>query len=407
MFSTEKLYGVSGNALETGYTSISNNTFDDKTPFDSDLILQGSSEWLSNENEFVTLNQSSSSNGVFSDAEVEIDFNGDGKNDKFWRNTQTGETAIWLMDGINPNAETLQQVDASWDVGFADFNSDNKTDIFWRNQASGENVVWQMDGTNINSEETIQKIDSNWTFSIAEFNGDRKSDILWRNIETGENAAWIMDGNNVTIAAFLPTTDLIWDYSITDFNNDGKTDVFWRNTVTGENAAWFMDGTNANGFAVQEIDVSWNPTFGDFNGDSRTDILWSNQASGENEVWVMNGTLFSDIIFNEETLDQLSSAWSANVGDFNADGKTDIFWHNTETGENTAWLMNGGNILTKAFLPSNELTWELSFGDFTGNGKTDVFWRNSSTGGTAIWMMDGTIAEGEYLPTNDPGFNVF
>ena len=34
---------------------------------------------------------------------------------------------------------------------------------------------------------------------------------------------------------------------------------------------------------------------------------------------LMNGTLFSDVIFNEETLDQLSSSWSANVGDFNAD----------------------------------------------------------------------------------------
>ncbi|MEL6166437.1 MAG: VCBS repeat-containing protein, partial [Cyanobacteria bacterium J06628_3] len=178
MFSTEKLYGVSVKALDTAYTSISNNTFDDKISFESDLNLQGSSESLSDENQLVTANQNSSSPGVFSGAEVEIDFNGDGKNDKFWRNTETGQTAIWLMDGINPNIETLQQVDASWDVGFADFNADNKTDIFWRNQASGENVIWQMDGTNINSEETIQKIDSNWTFSIVEFNGDRKSDIL-------------------------------------------------------------------------------------------------------------------------------------------------------------------------------------------------------------------------------------
>lgn len=407
MFSTEKLYDVSVNSLDTAYTSISNNTFDEKISFDSDLSLQGASQSLLNDDGLVSANRNPNPNAIFSGAAVEVDFNGDGKIDKFWRNTETGETAIWLMDGVNQNSETLREVDAGWDFAFADFNSDNRTDIFWRNQATGENVVWQMDGFNINSQETIQKIDSNWEFSIAEFNGDRKSDILWRNTETGENAAWIMDGKNVVTAAFLPTTDLIWDYDITDFNNDGKTDVFWRNSVTGENAAWLMDNTTANGYAVQELDTNWNPTFGDFNGDSRADIIWSNQDSGENEVWVMNGTLFNDLIFNEETLEQLSSSWQANTGDFNADGKTDIFWHNTETGENTAWLMNGGNVLTKAFLPSNDLAWEPSFGDYNGNGKTDVFWRNSTTGGTAIWTMDGTIAEGEYLPTQEPSWQTF
>ncbi len=69
--------------------------------------------------------------------------------------------------------------------------------------------------------------------------------------------------------------------------------------------------------------------------------------------------------------------------------------------------MNGGNILTKAFLPSNDLSWEPTFGDYTGNGKTDIFWRNNTTGGNAIWTMEGTIAEGEYLPDNEPSWQAF
>jgi len=29
---------------------------------------------------------------------------------------------------------------------------------------------------------------------------------------------------------------------------------------------------------------------GDFNGDGRADILWRNSSTGENYVWLMNGT---------------------------------------------------------------------------------------------------------------------
>jgi hypothetical protein len=31
----------------------------------------------------------------------------------------------------------------------------------------------------------------------------------------------------------------------------------------------------------------------------------------------------------------------AGVADFNSDGKPDILWRNTSTGQNYAWLMNG------------------------------------------------------------------
>ena len=296
--------------ISSANTTVSKNTFDD-IALDSNLN-RSSEQYLTNENEFVTAAKNPNPNPIFSDPAVVVDFNGDGKTDKFWRNEQTGE-----------------------------------------------------------------------------------------------NATWIMDGTNVTSAAFLPTTESTWDYSIVDFNNDGKNDIFWRNRVTGENAAWFMDGTDATGFNITEIETSWNPTFGDFNGDSRTDILWSNKDSGENSVWITNGTLFNDVLFNEATLPQLSSSWEANIGDFNADGKTDVFWHNNQTGENTAWLMDGGEVSTKAFLPSNDLAWEPMIGDYTGDGRTDVFWNNTQTGENAIWIMNGTIAEGEYLPTFEPDWNVF
>jgi hypothetical protein len=38
--------------------------------------------------------------------------------------------------------------------------------------------------------------------------------------------------------------------------------------------------------------------------------------------------------------------------DFNNDGKTDLSWHNSTTGENAAWLMNASSISSGGFLPS-------------------------------------------------------
>ncbi|NJM23770.1 MAG: VCBS repeat-containing protein [Richelia sp. SM1_7_0] len=86
--------------------------------------------------------------------------------------------------------------------------------------------------------------------------------------------------------------------------------------------------------------------------------------------------------------------------DFNNDGKTDVLWRNSSTGENAVWLMNGAGISGGAFLPNLGSAWTRSTGDFNGDSKTDVLLRNSSTGENAAWLMDGSsISSGAFLPS--------
>ena len=73
------------------------------------------------------------------------DFDGDGKDDLFWRNWHTGANTIWKSADPNTRQATLT-VSASWYVDLVgDFDGDGRDDLFWRHYGSsvGENVIWK------------------------------------------------------------------------------------------------------------------------------------------------------------------------------------------------------------------------------------------------------------------------
>ena len=56
----------------------------------------------------------------------------------------------------------------------------------------------------------------------------------------------------------------------------------------------------------------------------------------------MNGLAIS----GQGSLGMIGNDWQINgVGDLNGDGKADILWRNTSTGDVYEWLMNGISIL--------------------------------------------------------------
>jgi hypothetical protein len=88
-------------------------------------------------------------------------------------------------------------------------------------------------------------------------------------------------------------------------------------------------------------------------------------------------------------------AWIvAGTDDFSGDGKADILWRNTATGQNTVWLMNGATASSSASIWSvADQNWSVAgTGDFDGNGKADILWRNATTGQDAVWFMNGSTA---------------
>ena len=169
MFNSTKSTELSTGTGASIYTSNA-NSFDQSLYSNDVSTLKGSSQSVESQG----LNPNP--NLIFSSAAVNTDFNGDGKTDKIWRNSQTGEVAIWLMDGATPAGAALPSRGAEWDYKIADLNGDGKTDLIWRNKNTGANEAWVMDGGNIVADTMLPTTDSNWDFTVGDTNGDRKSD---------------------------------------------------------------------------------------------------------------------------------------------------------------------------------------------------------------------------------------
>ncbi len=78
--------------------------------------------------------------------------------------SRNGSLAIWEMNGITPKVQvSLGSVDTSWQVvSTGDYDGDGKGDILWRN-TDGSGAIWQMNGTSPKSQVSIGTVDTTWT----------------------------------------------------------------------------------------------------------------------------------------------------------------------------------------------------------------------------------------------------
>jgi hypothetical protein len=242
-------------------------------------------------------------------------------------------------------------------------------------------------------------------FALGDFNGDGVTEIFkidsggyWYKKpipepETGiANKHW---GNQINFAPSFTYSQLVFK----DFDGNG-TDVFKTNLVDWEASfeaitQWTYLNHVPN-YSLTQL------KFGDFNGDGRTDILksdngaWYVSFNGQSS-WCNPGPCPYKIM--ESTATALNLA----IGDFNDDGKDDLFkisgtnWYYSN-GASTDWILlstgNGGSVS------------DLFFIDMDNDGKTDVLKKNSgfymiSWSGMTPWLWFTTTNPTTILNTWD------
>jgi hypothetical protein len=300
------------------------------------------------------------------------DFNGDGKSDILLRDAVSGQTATWMMNGANVTSNLATSMNAGsftstsgWQAqGLGDFDGDGKNDLLWRDSATGELAVWTMNGATVVTSATASVNPGAYTATtgwqvqgIGDFNGDGKSDILFRDTVSGETSVWFMNGAVVTSNANTNVQATAgWHVNgVGDFNGDGRADILWRRAGTGKTAIWFMNGASKTGGGYTNVQpgaytstTGWQVQgAGDFNGDGKSDILLRDAETGRMAIWMMNGVKVVSSAYTSVDAGSYTSTVGLQVsaiGDYNGDGKADILLRDAETGQTRVWVMNGSQV---------------------------------------------------------------
>ncbi len=352
------------------------------------------------------------------------DFNGDGKPDIAIAgpNDESGEPNLIVV--LINNGEGTFQSPVQYSVtgvitsmAIADMNGDGKLDLVvcTSGQIGGVSVLLGIgDGTfasPITYTSTLLSI-YGASLAVADFNDDGKLDLALNNSSSPDNAVAILLGKGdgtfqappVLYSAGLSPAGLI----ALDVNGDGKPDLavwggyfiltYYSVTVLINQG----DGGFPHGTTYPVIQYPWSAVLGDFNGDGKTDIAIGSitaNSGGSDTGGVVSvlpgngdGTFQTRVDTPTSNYPEVMAA-----GDFNHDGKLDlVVVEATSTGELlSTWIGNGDGTFQNSISQGlgNNYARSLAVGDFNHDGKLDVAASVDSAGvDVFLGKGDGTFA---------------
>jgi Ca2+-binding RTX toxin-like protein len=244
---------------------------------------------------------------------------------------------------------------------------------------------------------------------VADFGNDGLSDLVYQNVNNGQITVFNEGpGGVITQAAPVIAPGAAWKVvGAGQFQPDPTPPLF---NMRGDGGLLLQNANNGNLEIINFYNVApvttpvggngqfanWRAvTLGDFNGDAASDVLLQNNLTGQAEIVFLN-TKTGDATGTIGSIAPIAAPGAGfkavSSGDFNGDGRSDILWQNTTTGQTSVTLMNGSDILDSGS-PTDAADPNLvaiGTGDFNGDGKSDILFQNATDKSAVIWTMDGT-----------------
>jgi RHS repeat-associated protein len=382
------------------------------------------------------------------------DFNGDGRSDVFkvysgcYAPAQDGAGYVLFANGDGTFTGGPRFYDIpQWgcdsnvkNVTMGDFDGDGRTDLF---KAYGDGTGYVLfsvgDGTfrygpryfdvpqDGRNGPTVSNI------AVADFNGDGWSDFIK---VYGDGNAYVMFGRGDGTFSSGPryydipqdgtNSHTVQNVALGDFDADGSVDLF---KVYGNGAGYALfsngDGTFSGGPEYRSIPQSGhgpptvqNMVVADFNGDHIADIfeVFGCGAGadlgagyvlfGRGDGTFAAGPRYYDI---PQSGTCLANVQNMVVGDFNGDGRADIF---KVYGNGTGYVLRGNGDGTFTGGPGfydipqggtyTSTTQNIALGDFNGDGRTDLF-KVYDDGSAYVLFSDGPTPDLMVSQTNEIG----
>lgn len=294
-----------------------------------------------------------------------------------------------------------------------DFDGDRRDDIFFREIASGENRILFSRG-NEDFSPVINRIGpgaiNGYDQVVAgDFNGDGKDDLFGRVNHSGANR-FILAAPGHDEQFYVAGFEIGWgavngyDRMVAgDFNGDRLDDLFFLARGSGANRVAFNRGGGV--FTIQEP-FGWGSVngydemaAGDFDGDGRDDIMFRVIESGANRIAFARGVESFTIVTDRIAPGYINGFDEMSIGDVNSDGRDDMLFREVESGVNRL-MMAKNNSNEEFYRATNSLQpgWLNGYdraiiGNFNGYPGGEIFLREVESGDNRIAFPRNTPAK--------------
>jgi hypothetical protein len=347
------------------------------------------------------------------------DWNGDGVTDVMNWNRSNGANNWYINDGAlglttyANRLPTAQVAGSSSQLFLGDWDGDAITDVMWWNPGTGANN-WFINSSaggaptftqTTNPIATTALSSSSSSLALGDWDGDARTDLLWYN-SSGANRFFKLTSSSpltftqhnslITLPGNMSSHVLVTG----EFNGDSFSDVLIDNPTLTSGGFWAFVGDGDMSFTQRPFasDVAGGSIgLGDWNGDGVTDVMTHRFTSGSNRFWLNDGT--GQFIFHAGDIITPSTIvnFVPYVGDWNADGLSDLMFHQPSSGSNRWFTTSWSSAGAMQFAYVSNPIWAINisgsggamaFGDWNGRAFEAPMWWLASNGSNRWYRND-------------------